>query len=431
MKNKSQITFIVLLHFRAWIRYTRRPHFSSINKFANLIVVESPLIIFSNDFFRNFLVSIKNYLRYSKGIRTDKRSGAKIVRPILIFPEKLKNKFLLLSKIDSLVLNKSLNKALSGKYSNSVLCLTSRSQKWIIPKFKNHFLMLDINDEWSMMPYDKDRRPEIEKDVRKIIQNIDLATAVTEELKNKYNEKNNVEFIPNAVDVSHYCPKFDKCTEGKKEESIHEIVDLKFIEKEKNDPRKYETDLSIFQKHKPPFVGSYSGLSGNWSDFAFMSEVEKLLPSEFTMIASGNIHPPSHPNYQSEYKNYLANQRMLYLGYVDYSSLPNFLEKLNVSLVMHRADDFNIHSAPNKIWAYLAMGLPVVSTDFLNEPDKIIYEGLVKFAKTPREYVDFIIDEYNSDTIEKKMLRRRLAIKYSTDNRAKKIIDLIQDRIQT
>jgi hypothetical protein len=91
-------------------------------------------------------------------------------------------------------------------------------------------------------------------------------------------------------------------------------------------------------------------------------------------------------------------------------------------------DEFNTHSAPNKIWAYLAMGLPVVSTDFLKDYDKEIYENKVKFAKTPEQYVEFIKEEYASDNLTKKKDRRKIAVQYSTYNRAEKLFNLILDK---
>ena len=92
-------------------------------------------------------------------------------------------------------------------------------------------------------------------------------------------------------------------------------------------------------------------------------------------------------------------------------------------------DEFNTHSAPNKIWAYLDMGLPVVSTNFLTEPDKEIFEGMVSFANTPEEYVEYIVYAYENDSQELKIKRRRLAVKNSTFNRAKKIVNIFKEKL--
>lgn len=428
MQNKG-LTFIVFIHYRTWFRYTRRPHFAPLAKFGKLYIIESPLVLFSKEFLSSIFSSLKQYFKYSFGFRKDERSGAEVFRPLLFFPSSIKNKNRFFNKIDTGLLKFQLQKI----YKNpgfKINFITNRSNKWLINKNANNFWILDINDDWSLMGYDKSEEDKIKDEVKELIKRIDLATVVTKKLTRKFNFENKAVFVPNAVDVNHYKPSFDHEFEKVEEENIREkFNDLSILRKEKDDPRLYLTSLDPMDKMKKPIVGSYSGLSGNWSDFAFIEKVEKLLPKEFTMVSSGNIHPPTFPAYIEEYKSYMKNQRMIYLGYVDYSILPEFLSKLDVALVMHRMDEFNTHSAPNKIWAYLAMGLPVVSTDFLTEPDKEIYEGLVNFAKTPEEYVKYIIEEFQSDNPEKKRKRRELAVRYSADNRASKLVDIIRKKV--
>ncbi|GEM_PF-3828811 len=428
LKEKN-FCFIIHLHTKSWLRYTRRPHFSPLGDFGNLIVIERPLALFSKDFLSELTENIKLYLKFHAKLRTDERSNAKITRPVLLFGNNIKKKISFIQKADLFLLKFQINKLIKN-CGTKIHFLTSRHQKWIIEKRNDSKYILDMNDEWSMMPYKENLRPIIEKETRDVIKLTDLTTVVTRALEKKYKFNEKVIFLPNAVDVKHYKPHFADDSEKLEEKPVSELVgDLRIVKKQKNDPRLHKTDLSIFENFESPIVGSYSGLSGNWSDFKFIHKVEQLLPENYTMIASGNIHPPTSEKFMDEYREYIKKPRMIYLGYVDYAKLPDFLEHLDVGLVMHRADDFNIHSAPNKIWAYLAMGLPVVSTDFLTEPDKKIYEGLVKFARTPEEYVQFIIESYENDTQELKEKRRNLAVKYSTYARAEKLVKIIKDKL--
>ncbi|HVO73646.1 MAG TPA: hypothetical protein VMT35_06460, partial [Ignavibacteriaceae bacterium] len=325
------------------------------------------------------------------------------------------------------LLSLQLNKV--SKSNNIFYLLTNRWQQWVVNKKGSFFYYLDVDDEWSMIIYDESNRKKIEENIRCFINKVDLVTTVTIELQKKYSSGDKVFFLPNAVDVSHYVPHFEESTHRIKEKTIKELsIDVKYLEGVKNDPRIYSTNLDKMKECKAPIAGAISGLSGNWSDFDFMSKVEQMLPQYFTMVSSGNIHPPTHPDFFEEHRHYLEKHRIIYLGFLDYSVLPDFLKFLNVGIVMHRMDAFNKHSAPNKIWAYLAMGLPVVSTDFLNDYDKEIYEGFVRFAKTPEKYVEYIIEEYQSDNLEKKKKRRELAVKYSTANRAEKLYKLIMEK---
>jgi len=429
MEQNKKLTFVVFIHYRTWFRYTRRPHFSELSKFGKLFIIESPLIFFSKEFLGSPLTNIKNYLKYSLGFRKDTRNNVEIVRPILFFPGKLKEKFVLIKIIDLALLKIQL-RFIKKNEGLRINFITSKSLKWLVSKNGKEFWILDINDDWSLMGYDKSKEEKIIAEVKNLISHLSMATAVTKKLTDKFNVDNKTIFIPNAVDTNHYVPNFENENIKLKEESVHNMFsDISFLKKEENDPRLYLTSLEPMKNMKKPVIGSYSGLSGNWSDFAFVARVEKLVPYEYSMVCSGNIHPPTVAEYIEEYKNYLTAQRMIYLGYVDYSVLPDFLAMLDVGLVMHRMDEFNTHSAPNKIWAYLAMGLPVVSTDFLTEPDKEIYEGLVSFADTPELYVQMIIEACKNDNLELRKKRRELAVRNSTLNRAEKLVNVMKKKL--
>ena len=423
MKNKY--VFIIFLGVKNWLRYTRRPHYSPFNKFGQLIAVEAPFILFSTDHFKHFFKTFYNYFKISYKKRLDPRNGTIIIRPFLLFPQGLKSKFNFLKSLDSIALDLQLNKYIH-KGQNKVYFLTSYWQEFIVHDKNSEILrVLDVNDEWSMLGYNDSKRDKIENEVRNLISKVNIVTTVTIQLKNKYDQGDKVYYLPNAVDITHYVPKFDNLIIKVNEVDIDKKSDLRLLERKKNDSKLFTKDLSVFEKLDKPIVGSISGFGGNWSDFDFMYKVEKLLPNKFTLISSGNIFSPSRSEFKEEYIKYLNDHKMIFLGHVDYSILPEFLSNLNVGIVMHRMDEFNTHSAPNKIWAYLAMGLPVVSTNFYNKADKDIFEGLVYFAKTPNEYCDYIVKSMEEDDLNLKIKRRELAIKNSTENRAAKIYHLI------
>lgn len=417
---------IVFLDAKSWLRYVRRPHFSEFNNFYNIEVVEAPFVILSKDFLKNFPSALFNHLRFTAKKRLDERNKIYIVRPTLLFPTSWKEKYSFLKFIDLFMMKiQILSK--NERNQEKIIFITSLNQKWIVEKKSIFKYVLDINDEWSMINYrDKEVQTQLEKKIRKLIADVNLVTTVTIKLKEKYFVANKTFYFPNAVDVTHYVPKFDIDTSKIDEPVIDLKTNIRVLEKSKNDNKKFTTDIDFLSNYDNPIVGSISGLSGNWSDFGFMYNVEKLLPEDIVMVSSGNIHKPTDEAFFEEYELYQKNHRMIYLNYVDYSVLPNFLSYLNVGIVMHRMDEFNKHSAPNKIWAYLAMGLPVVSTDFLQESDKTIFEGMVKFAKTPQEYADYICSEVTSDNLEIRKNRRDLAIKNSTRNRAEKITNLMK-----
>jgi len=419
-----KFTFIVLINDKIWQRYTRRPHYSALAELGDLIVIEYPLTILSKKFLKRPLREIKYYLKYSWSKRIDTLSGAKIIRPIILFPSILENPFceFINRKLVALFLF-----SIKAKNSKEIYFLTYYNQAWLIAKKNYKRFILDMNDEWSMIEYDDLVKEKIKKLTFDIIAKVDLVLTVTKRLRNKYNCNAKIFYLPNAVDINHYVPSFDTKTKKTKEPSL--IYDKEFLSLITNDPRKYIKSIDLIKEIKNPAVGSISGLAGNWSDFDFMAKVEELLPPEFNLLSTGNIGLPTKQDFLPGYFKYISKNRMRFLGHLDYSILPDFLGKINVGIVMHRMDEFNTHSAPNKIWAYLAMGLPVVSTNFLTEPDKEIFEGMVSFANTPEEYVEYIVYAYENDSQELKIKRRRLAVKNSTFNRAKKIVNIFKEKL--
>lgn len=424
--------FVVFIKDKLWHRYTRRPHFSALSKFGKLIVIESPFAIFSKETLSSPIKSLKNYFKYSFGERKDQRCGAIVLRPVILFPERIR-KYSFFKDIDQKLVSLFLLKyKLKYKLRGCIVInfLTGVNFEWIMPREtdKEKYILV-MNDEWSMIGYDDSKRYVIEQDTKDLVGTVDLVFAVTIQLKKKYSMRGNVYYLPNCVDTTHYKPAFDITTMRVLESPLK--YDLSFLNLGKNDPREYLMSLDVLKKMDKPIVGSISGLSGNWSDFEFMAEVERLFPQNYSLVSSGNIFAPSQTQFMAGYQSYTKKQRMVFLGHLDYSVLPDFLESIDVSIVMHRMDEFNTHSAPNKIWAYLAMGLPVVSTDFLNDADKEVFEGMVKFAKNPEEYVNAIVQSIEADNLDLKIKRRNLALKNSTERRAEELVTVIRQSLLT
>jgi hypothetical protein len=424
LESKSQI--IVFIHFHAWFRYTRRPHFSAFSKIGNVLIVEDPLSIFSKKFLLNPISEILYYIKYSRGRRIDRSNDCIIIRPILLFTEKLKVNYYLLRKIDLLLLKLYLNDYYKRNYCQNIIFITDLKQEWLI-NIKNNSdkILLDLNDEWSMIGYDEIKRPIIEKKLRNIIDKVDLVITVTKKLVDKYQKNNKCIFFPNAVDTQFFIPEFIK-SKVKYEKSVSELYgDSKYIQINKKEKYSYNMSLNIISEICSPIIGIISGISVVWTGYKFIKQVEEMLPLEYSLISTGLIHKPTKADYLEDYIRYCEGPRTIFLGHLDYSILPLFLSKINIGAVLYQMNEFNLHSAPNKIWAYLAMGLPVVSTDFLDNNDKEIYGGYVKFSRTPEEFVQNIINEYKNDSEKLRLQRRKFAERNSTYIRAEKIYYLI------
>ena len=128
-----KLVYILFANSKSWFRYGRKPHYEELSKFGKLLVVEEPLKLFSKEFFKNPLKVLRNYFKYSSGLRNDTKYNIVIIRPILLFSSKLKNKSNFLKTIDLLLLNFQMKK-FNIKSESKILLLTNRFQKWIIKK---------------------------------------------------------------------------------------------------------------------------------------------------------------------------------------------------------------------------------------------------------------------------------------------------------
>src|SRR3990172_10125278 len=146
-----KFTFIVLINDKIWQRYTRRPHYSALAELGDLIVIEYPLTILSKTFLKHPFKEIKYYLKYSLGKRVDSVSGARIIRPVTLFPSVFNFSFFKFfnRKLVALFLMN-----IKSKNAKEIFFLTYYNQDWIISKKSERWYILDMNDEWSLLRHD-------------------------------------------------------------------------------------------------------------------------------------------------------------------------------------------------------------------------------------------------------------------------------------
>jgi glycosyltransferase involved in cell wall biosynthesis len=101
-----------------------------------------------------------------------------------------------------------------------------------------------------------------------------------------------------------------------------------------------------------PIVG-YVGAFHNSVDTHILSELVKKLPQ---------IHLAVIGNYQT-IPNELDHPRVHFLGPVNFEELPSYVAGIDVGLIPYRIDAYTQGVFPTKMFEYLAMGVPVVSTD--------------------------------------------------------------------
>jgi len=127
---------------------------------------------------------------------------------------------------------------------------------------------------------------------------------------------------------------------------------------------------------RPPVFG-YVGSIDDRIDFALLKRLAQTF-SDGTVVLVGPVHEQIHKSRL----NGLVNVRLI--GTKTKSELPPFIQRMDVCLIPYRVSPFTEVILPLKIFEYLAMGKPVVSTLL---PELEPYASAIHLAKNQDEFI--------------------------------------------
>jgi glycosyltransferase involved in cell wall biosynthesis len=164
---------------------------------------------------------------------------------------------------------------------------------------------------------------------------------------------------------------------------------------------------------KNPIVGFF-GLISTWVDVDLVYECAKAYPSvSFVLIGRASV----------DLTAYSGMKNFFYLGEVQYEHLPDFAQSFDVGIVPFFVNELTIAANPIKILEYLAMGLPVVST---NLPEARKFGDCVLVAGDNKEFVTLIKIALEKNGSSEKRERQLKARQYSWTA----VCELLSQRIQ-
>ena len=145
-------------------------------------------------------------------------------------------------------------------------------------------------------------------------------------------------------------------------------------------------DYTSLEKQIKPKGQKVIGMAGNIgnkrTDFALLEYVADNM-TECEIQFAGKISPNSLDN--PSLQKFLNSKNVKYLGFVPFAQLPATLINWDVGLVTECQDEYARFMHHNKVYQYLAMGLPVVSMKIHND-----YERLQPFVQSVASYNDYI-----------------------------------------
>ena len=113
-----------------------------------------------------------------------------------------------------------------------------------------------------------------------------------------------------------------------------------------------------------------------------------------------------------------------YLGLLPYAELPTLMSHCDIGLVPYHVNQFTTSASIGKIYQYLAMGLPVVSTPVLDVSD---YGNYVSLAPTDATGFAHVVESLLSeDSREKRRMRRGFGLEQSWSAR----FDVLENEIR-
>jgi glycosyltransferase involved in cell wall biosynthesis len=217
----------------------------------------------------------------------------------------------------------------------------------IVSKFRRRFLLYDCNDDHSSFPGMRSwTRGYFFKASRDADAVFASADALLDKIVNIRGDGAGCEYLGNGVDFGHF---------------------------QKND----DAGNAAATGTKPKI--GYIGALAPWLDFEALADLARRRP-EWEIVLVG----PILLGVEDQVMDVTALPNVFHLPAVSYDRLPGILGQFAVGLIPFKYNELTRGVNPNKMYEYLACGLPVVATRFSTEVEK--YPELVKAVEPGGEF---------------------------------------------
>jgi glycosyltransferase involved in cell wall biosynthesis len=179
-------------------------------------------------------------------------------------------------------------------------------------------------------------------------------------------------------------------------------------------------------EQRPPnviYVGSITELRG----IREMVEAAAFFPEGTRLILGGCFWPLS---LKEQIYKLSGWKRVEFKGYLDRKSVAESYRSARIGLLLFKPAPNHLEALPNKLFEYMAAGLPVVASDFPYWRKLIVEEvgcGLVVNSNNPRAVADAVRWLLNHPEDAKRMGERgkkAVALKYNWEEAAKTLLAL-------
>ncbi len=246
----------------------------------------------------------------------------------------------------------------------------------------------EISDDLSGFTIPKktwEKHTNILKDERCIV--IPSATKLENDVK-KHRSKN-YKLVTNGVEIEHFS----------KDRGYEE----------------YPKEIKKIVDKKKPIIG-YFGAFASWFDYELVKKLAKEREDLEIVLLGWDYDGSIKKAGFKEFENIIV------LGPIEYQKLPNYATCFDVSTIPFVINDITESTSPIKLFEYMAMGKPIVTTDM---PECRKYESVL-IGKKHEEFIQKI-DEALSlvDDKEYKKILKKEANENSWESKAKDIVSML------
>lgn len=168
------------------------------------------------------------------------------------------------------------------------------------------------------------------------------------------------------------------------------------------------------EKISKPIIGFF-GLLTTWVNIELIIGAARRYP-EYQFVILGRTHVDISP--------LNAVRNIHYIGEVPFADLPSYARAFDVGIIPFIINDLTIACNPLKLLEYLALGIPVVST---NMPEVAKFIPHVFIADNDEEFIDSIRSAVNDISDENNAIRRAVAETLSWESIAEQISSIVND----
>jgi glycosyltransferase involved in cell wall biosynthesis len=209
--------------------------------------------------------------------------------------------------------------------------------------------------------------------------------------------------------VSHELLAQDAGTAGDRAHFLDHGVDLELFR-----PRPGAEEPADLRAIPHPRIGFFGGFDDYIIDFDLLEKLARELPNAHLVLIGDATCPMTR---------FEALPNVHWLGYRPYEDIPRYGSGFDVALMPWLDNEWIRHSNPIKLKEYLALGLPVVSTDF---PEAHHHAPWVSIAAGPDDFVARVcraLDDHDEATPAR---RRASVIGASWDARSRELMTLCE-----